>query len=145
MHAHPSQRRVACRHAGAAALAATALWVSTGSTTVIPGGGPTKSDCYVVLNVGGTRPLKNAKTLECTDGDPACDTDGMCNNVCALEVQLCINQPGVGNCVPPSGLQQLKFKSHPATFTLSAPSSLLGQQCTDPLTAHLPVKVSKQG
>jgi hypothetical protein len=132
MHGHSFQLRAARHLACAGALAATALLASTGSTTVIPGGGPTKSDCYVVLNVGGTRPLKNAKTLECTDGDPACDTDGLCNNVCALQVQLCINQPGVGNCVPPSGLQQLKFKSHPATFTLSAPSSLLGQQCNDP-------------
>src|SRR5262249_39781926 len=98
---------------------------SAGSTTAIPGGGPAKSDCYVVLNVGGTRPLKNAKTLERTDGEPACDKGGLCNNVCALHVQLCINQPEVGNCVPPSGLQRLKFKSHPATFTLSTPSSLL--------------------
>src|SRR5215813_13539288 len=127
MHGHSFQRRAARRLTGAGALAATALLASTGSTTVIPGGGPTKSDCYVVLNVGGTRALKTAKTLECTDGDPACDTDGLCNNVCALQVQLCINQPGMGNCVPPSGLQQLKFKSHPATFTLSAPSSLLGE------------------
>src|SRR5262249_28022659 len=77
--------------------------------------------------------------------DPVCDTDGLCNNVCALQVQLCYNQPSVGNCAPPSGLQQLKFKSHPATFTLGAPSNLLGDQCNDPVTAHLPVKVSKKG
>src|SRR5262245_9609239 len=145
MHGHSFQRRGARRLAGAGALVTAALLASAGSTTVIPGGGPTKSDCYVVLNVGGTRPLKNAKTLECTDGDPACDTDGLCNNVCALQVQLCINQPGVGNCVAPSGLQKLKFKSHPATFTVSTPSSLLGHQCNDPLTAHLPIKVSKKG
>jgi hypothetical protein len=31
------------------------------------------------------------------------------------------------------------------SYLLSAPSSLLGQQCNDPLTAHLPVKVSKKG
>src|SRR5262245_35882212 len=145
MLGHSFQRRDARWLAGVGALAAAALLASAGSTTVIPGGGPTKSDCYVVLNVGGTRPLKSAKALECTDGDPGCDTDGLCNNVCALQVQLCINQPGVGNCVAPSGLQKLKFKSHPATFTVNTPSSLLGHQCNDPVAVHLPVKVSKKG
>src|SRR5262249_22783058 len=81
----------------------------------------------------------------CVGGETAWDTDGLCNNVCALHVQLCINQPEVGNCVPPSGLQRLKFKSHPATFTLSTPSSLLSHQCNDSVTAHLPVKLSKKG
>src|SRR5262249_8763360 len=44
----------------------------TTCSTLIPGGGPAKSDCYALAAVEGTHSLKNAKTLECADGDPTC-------------------------------------------------------------------------
>jgi hypothetical protein len=91
----------------------------TSCSTLIPGGGAAKSDCYVLAAVEGLHSLKNAKTLECADGDPSCDKDGLCNNVCALRVHLCINSPRISGCAPPSQLQSLQFKSHPATFTLN--------------------------
>jgi hypothetical protein len=112
---------------------------------VIPGGEKQKSDCYVVEDLEGTHPLKNPKTLECADGDPTCDMDGTCNNVCALKVRLCINSASVPGCTPPSELAMLKFKSHPATFTLNTPAQLAGAQCSAFKDVNLPVKVSKTG
>jgi hypothetical protein len=145
MHPERFRRRTAHRLTVVVALAATGLVVSAGLTTVIPGGGAPRSDCYVVLNVQGTRPLSNPKTLECTDGDPSCDTDGTCNDACILTVQLCINQPGMDNCTPPPALQKVKVKSHPATLTLNAPGSRTGPECGAFVDVNLPIKVNKKG
>jgi hypothetical protein len=112
---------------------------------VIPGGQKKKSDCYVFADVEGMHPVKNPKTLECADGDPTCDMDGTCNNACALKVRLCINSANLPPCTPPSQLTKLKFKSHPATFTLNTPAQLTGAQCAAFQDVNLPVKVSKKG
>jgi subtilisin family serine protease len=117
----------------------------TTCSILIPGGGPAKSDCYVLAAVEGMHSLRNAKTLECADGDPTCDKDGTCNNVCALRVHLCINSPRISGCAPPSQLQSLQFKSHPATFTLNTPGRLTGPQCGARQDVNLPVKVNKKG
>jgi hypothetical protein len=145
MHPERFRRRTAHRLTVVVALAATGLVVSAGLTTVIPGGGAPRSDCYVVLNVQGTRPLSNPKTLECTDGDPSCDTDGTCNDACILTVQLCINQPGMDNCTPPPALQKVKVKSHPATLTLNAPGSRTGPECGAFVDVNLPIKGQQEG
>src|SRR5262245_54849764 len=58
------------------------------------GGGPAKSDCYVVLDVQGATDIKKNKLVNCTDGDP-CDTDGMCDGTCTFKVAVCPNQTGV--------------------------------------------------
>jgi hypothetical protein len=130
--------------AGAGRLDAVAA-ASTVGVILIPGGGNAKSDCYVVAAVEGTHALKNAKTLECADGDPTCDMDGLCNNVCALTMSLCINSPRISGCTPPSQLQSLQFKSHPVTFTLNTPGQLAGPTCGSPREINLPVKVNKKG
>ncbi len=56
-------------------LGAVAGFVSFGFGTVIPGGGPAKSDCYVELGVQGTKTTTSSNLLECTDGDPTCDAE----------------------------------------------------------------------
>jgi len=117
----------------------------TSCSTVIPGGGNKKADCYVLASVKGKHPLENAKILECADGDPSCDLDGACNNLCALKVRLCVNGPNLPPCTPPSQLVTLKFKSHPATFSLNTPGQLTGPQCGASRDVNLPVKVSKSG
>ena len=112
---------------------------------VIPGAKKKKADCYVFADLKGMHPLKNPQTLVCADGDPTCDTDGKCNNVCALQVRLCINTPNLPPCVPPSQLTKLKFKSHPVTSTLNTPAQLTGAQCAAFHDVNLPVKASKKG
>jgi hypothetical protein len=112
---------------------------------VIPGGQNRKADCYAFADVEGRHPLDNGKTLVCSDGDPTCDMDGACNNVCALHVRLCINSATLSPCTPPSQLTSLKFKSHPASFALSTPAQLTGPQCGAFHDVLLPVKLSKKG
>src|SRR5262249_16240904 len=126
-----------CKHTTVADLASCSI--------VIPGGKNKKSDCYVFADLEGAHPRKNPTTLECADGDPSCDTDGACNNVCALKLRLCINTAPLPPCPPPSQLVTLKFKSHPATFTLNTPAQLSGAQCGAFKDVNLPVKVSKKG
>ena len=62
------------------------------------GGGPAKSDCYIVyedLNI-----TKGANKSECTDGDPSCDTDGQCQGTCSFGITACFNDPNVAGCTP---------------------------------------------
>jgi hypothetical protein len=126
-----------CQHTMVANLASCSI--------VIPGGQKKKADCYVFADVAGSHSIDNPKTLSCADGDPTCDMDGKCNNVCALKVRLCINSATLPPCSPPSQLTSLKFKSHPATFTLNTPAQLTGAQCSAFNDVNLPVKVSKKG
>ncbi len=126
-----------CQHTMVADLASCSI--------VIPGGENRKADCYVFADVAGSHPIDNPKTLSCADGDPTCDMDGACNNVCDLKVRLCINSATMSPCTPPSQLTSLKFKSHPATFTLNTPAQLTGAQCGAVHDVLLPVKVSKKG
>jgi Dictyostelium (slime mold) repeat len=126
-----------CQHTMVADLASCSI--------VIPGGENKKSDCYVFADVAGMHPIENPKTLVCSDGDPTCDMDGKCNNVCVLQVRLCINSATLPPCTPPSQLTTLKFKSHPASFALNTPAQLTGPQCSAFNDINLPVKVSKKG
>jgi hypothetical protein len=84
----------------AVAVATVTGWVSTGTATTVPGGGPASSDCYSVFDVQDA-PTPSGNKVECTDGDP-CDTDGACNvnRKCTFKVRVCINQTGVGSCTP---------------------------------------------
>jgi hypothetical protein len=99
----------------------------------------------VLAAVEGIHPLKNAKTLECADGDPTCDTDGACNNVCVFRVRLCIDSPGISGCRPPSQLKGLHFKGHRGFPTVNIPQLLVGAQCGPRQDVNVPVKVSKKG
>ena len=57
------------------------------------GGGPTSTDCLVQFDG-----ITSARTV-CTDGDAACDADGVPNGVCTIPLTVCINQPGP-QCTP---------------------------------------------
>lgn len=100
--------------------------VSVVWATVIPGGGKPASDCYLVLqsSPGGT--LTSPTTLSCTDGDPACDADGICgNNSCTFNVRTCVNQPDRTGCLAPTTLDKVKI----ARNRVPAPTSLSGSVC----------------
>jgi len=57
------------------------------------GTGPAASDCLVQYGR-----ITAARTT-CTDGDPACDADGLANGVCTIAVDVCLNEPSPG-CTP---------------------------------------------
>ncbi len=58
---------------------------------IFGGGGNAKYDCLFVLDTPvNDPPLKN-KRIRCTDGDPACDADGVINGTCVFPTAACIN------------------------------------------------------
>jgi hypothetical protein len=127
----------------AVVLGIAALGVgSLASAVILPGGGAAKSDCYVVLDVTGAAPVGNGKKkVECTDGDPACDADGACNNSVTFEVKACVNQSGIGSCTPPAALSSVTGKK--ALAAIQAP--LTGSACGAILEVPAAVKVKKNG
>jgi hypothetical protein len=116
-----------------AAIAGAAAFAMAGSssTIIIPGGGPPKSDCYATLAVTGSKAIKNTKTLECTDGDPTCDQDGVCgNDSCTFQVQRCALTQGLTGCTPPASLESYTAKtSKPKTTPVVPDPSLTGSAC----------------
>ena len=104
------------------------------SAGLIPGGGPTASDCYVELDVAaienGTDAVKRNKKVLCTDGDP-CDFGPCGDGVCDFKVRLCWNQndPNVGDCAPPPALDKMLLKG-PLAAQLVMPREMGGAGCS---------------
>ena len=49
----------------------------------VQGGGGARTDCYVEFDgLAPNEPAAKPKRVRCTDGDPACDTDGVVNGAC---------------------------------------------------------------
>lgn len=40
------------------------------------------------------------RAARCTDGDSACDADGLTNGRCRFQLRLCVDQPGAARCGP---------------------------------------------
>jgi hypothetical protein len=77
---------------GAAIVFAPVAWAD------FSGGGSAKSDCYIVYK--GINITSGANKSECTDGDPACDTDGECQGTCSFGITACFNDPDIAGCTP---------------------------------------------
>src|SRR5438132_6754389 len=100
---------------------------SVGSATTLRGKGPATSECYVVLQVAGTKAASAPNKLVCQDGDPTCDQDGDCHNgSCTFRVQACPNQPGLASCTPGS---LVGLTANAKGVPLPDPPSLSGSQC----------------
>jgi|SRR5262245_14490101 len=85
----------------ATALASTVAFATGAVATVILGGGPAKTDRYVVLDIAGTSGLTTASTLECVDGESGCDLDGPCNDQCQFGVRACVSSSRVFRAARP--------------------------------------------
>ena len=112
---------------------------------LIPGGGPTKSDCYVELSVDGiTNPserVQKSKEVLITDGDVG--DQGPCgDNKCMVSVGACINQhdPNLPDCTPPASLDKLTVKG---AFTVNVPQLLTGSACGAFATVEVDAKVKR--
>lgn len=91
-----------------------------GFSDLIPGGGKSAADCYAELDVQGA----GASTkVVCTDGDPACDTDGQCQGVCTFAVGLCLNQTNVDGCVPKALKKPVKVSGAPLSVLTATDAS----------------------
>jgi len=136
-------RRMLEACAFAALTAFFALIGGLASAGLIPGGGPTKSDCYAELNVDGitnpsTRVQKN-KTVLITDGDVG-DTGPCGDNKCTVKVAVCINQkdPNLTDCTPPASLDKLNVKG---AVNITVPQLLTGSACGAFVTGEISEKV----
>jgi len=92
--------RRACLLMLAAAMAASFSRVSAEAATVA-GGGSSDSDCAVVSEIPAANkpaPPKTPKSVDCIDGDPSCDDDGLRNGQCIFPLQLCINSTALATC-----------------------------------------------
>jgi outer membrane protein assembly factor BamB len=77
----------------------------------IPGGGAAARDCHAEFTSEGIRlnypPFDPAKPkpgreVRCLDGDVACDRDGVANNTCVFDVDVCLHNPdpALPGCTP---------------------------------------------
>jgi len=78
------------------------LKVRSAAAVVVGGGGSAATDCIAVIDAPANsppapRPLRN---VDCVDGDPACDADGVRNARCVINVQLCVNSTMISGCTP---------------------------------------------
>jgi hypothetical protein len=80
------------------AMAVVALLVATtAGATVVPGGGPRSQDCLAVFDTPVAL-APNVRTIRCTDGDPACDADGLVNGECKFPIAVCANVTSIAQC-----------------------------------------------
>jgi outer membrane protein assembly factor BamB len=77
----------------------------------VKGGGDAATDCHselasdaIRLNAPFFNPAKPkaAKEIRCFDGDPGCDLDGVANNSCTFDIDVCLRNadPELPSCTP---------------------------------------------
>jgi len=84
-------------------------------TLLVPGGGSSATDCVGEWTVRApASTATSATTVDCVDGDPACDADGAADDVCHFTVGFCLagTDPVLSDCPAAPGI---------ASFTLQSP------------------------
>jgi hypothetical protein len=122
----------------------------------VPGGGPARTDCYVEFDgLAPNVPPAHPKRVRCTDGDPACDTDGQVNGSCRFVAAVCFNNtdPRLARCQSP-GLLSFKVRNPDKTFdvqlaALETAATGLGlpgtaAKCTAAIPVYVPLKGKKR-
>src|SRR6185436_9007887 len=113
----------------AGALLAVLMLANPASSTLVPGGGPAASDCYVELDVSGVTATSVTKgnQISCTDGD-TCDSGPCGDGICKLRARVCWNQkdPSIA-CTAPPKLDKLQAKGK---VSITVPASPSGSSCT---------------
>jgi hypothetical protein len=127
------------RPAAAAAIMLSLLFASTGSAR-ISGGGSKKGDCYAEFDgLTQTGKQQGKQRVDCHDGDPSCDSDGVVNNSCTFSPKVCLAQSDQSKCSPPavSSLSTRRNTANLVTGPLDA------SNCAPASTVTVPVKVKK--
>ncbi len=79
------------------------LMALAAEAVVVSGGGSKTTDCMAIFEAVGANhpaPPKVPKNIDCIDGDPACDTDGLRNGECIFSLQVCLNWTALPDCTP---------------------------------------------
>ena len=121
---------------GAVALLLVLGLTTPGTSTIVPGGGSARSDCYGAFDVLGAD--GTSRKITCVDGDPACDLDGQCQGVCTFDLAVCLNQIGVAGCSPHALRKPAKVRG--ASLAIPSPLSV------DPICgSRTPLEVRLRG
>ncbi|MEO8604086.1 MAG: hypothetical protein ABI629_16035 [bacterium] len=72
-----------------AVLAALLLGAAPAAAIIVGGGGAKSKDCVLVFDVAANYPATAPRSVRCVDGDPTCDSDGVINGLCSIEVAVC--------------------------------------------------------
>jgi hypothetical protein len=121
---------------------------------VIGGGGSSRTDCLLALDAPANDPPTKPKNIECTDGDPSCDADGLVNGVCAFEISACANSTYTTACTL-NGVQSIaidhsldngdpKFDTEFQAMANRVgndinPPTMTSDKCTSPTTFHVSI------
>jgi hypothetical protein len=119
----------------------------TGGYTRFAGGGPRATDCMLVTDVAGATGRRSAA---CTDGDPACDGDGLADGTCTFRVRVCLDavSPGTARCHADvvteahvtSGAPALDAALQAVGMPVATPDT-----CTDPVAVAGPTRGRRPG
>lgn len=114
------------------------------SAFTVSGGGNARNDCYATFDVTGITSATANKQFTCTDGDPACDFDGECNDSCTFQVAVCANTSGIAGCTPGSLTKLTETGPKPKRVGFALPP-LTGSACGAFSNVVVPVKVKRNG
>jgi hypothetical protein len=103
------------------------------------GGKSAKSDCYIVYK--GITVTSGKNKVECTDGDPACDTDGQAQGTCSFGITACFNDPNVAGCTPSNVTAVVVNGATIATPAVPTSENV----CGDESIVAVPLKQGKKG
>lgn len=107
----------ACVHLGALLLAIR----PAAAQVLIPGDGPARSECYGEWL--SAAPNRGKTSIDCQDGDPSCDLDGVANGSCAVSVGVCLHLDNVPRCTP-RAVQRVTVRATPRQIAKGLPVAL---------------------
>lgn len=133
----------------------TTISLSAAIATETGGGGSKKRDCLVTFDAAVNQPTGKPKHVRCTDGDAACDSDGIVDGICSFELSVCANSTFNPDCTL-SGLDTLTIdnaidngdpKFDPDFQAVQAsvdsdiqPPTAVADICTTPTIIKVPIK-----
>jgi hypothetical protein len=144
--------------ATALALAAALTWAPAASAYYAGGGKDADkgNDCLIgfdsFFDASDVTLDGKKQVVECTDCDPACDSDGVteANGSCTFNVGVCVNQSGVQGCEPPSALDKATAKGKvkgvkgaEGKVVIDASQLLTGSTCGAYVDAVVPTLTKK--
>ncbi|HWP64309.1 MAG TPA: hypothetical protein VNO26_00155, partial [Candidatus Limnocylindria bacterium] len=91
-----------------------------------------RAECLVRFAVAGATGSPDALTLECRDGDAACDADATMDGDCEIAVALCGGPAPCDKTVPPR--VRVRGKGTEALALATAAAAATAASCSEPAT-----------
>ena len=102
-----------------------------------------RTSCKAKLQIGGSAASGNGRVTLCTDGDPACDSDGAADGGCEFRASLCFDNGGA-SC-DSSDVKSASMAPAPGFEDLSAALEALKADVAPVCTAAAGVRVVTHG